>query len=129
MEGRMSIKRVTPMIHVPNVRQAAEWYASIGFIVSGTNEDDGDMNWARVTLGDSDVMFNEGGQPSTADRREVNLYIDTEHIDDVYERLKDRVEVREGLHVTFYGMKEFIIRDLNGFWITFGEPIPEEQPL
>ncbi len=23
----------------------------------------------------------------------------------------------------FYGMREFIIRDCNGFWITFGQPI------
>jgi len=22
----------------------------------------------------------------------------------------------------FYGMREFIIRDCNGFWITFGQP-------
>jgi len=28
----------------------------------------------------------------------------------------------EGLHDTFYGMREFIIRDLNRFWITFGQP-------
>ena len=28
----------------------------------------------------------------------------------------------EDLHDTFYGMREFIIRDLNGFWITFGQP-------
>ena len=26
----------------------------------------------------------------------------------------------------FYGMREIIIRDLNGFWITFGQPIPAE---
>lgn len=24
-------------------------------------------------------------------------------------------------HDTFYGMREFIIRDCNGFWITFGQ--------
>jgi hypothetical protein len=29
----------------------------------------------------------------------------------------------EGLHDTFYGMREFIIRDLNRFWITFGSPL------
>ena len=33
-----------------------------------------------------------------------------------------RVEIREGVHDAFYGMREFIIRDVNGFWITFGEP-------
>jgi len=38
-------------------------------------------------------------------------------------RLKDRVEVVEGPHDTFYGMREFIIRDINRLWITFGQPI------
>jgi hypothetical protein len=26
----------------------------------------------------------------------------------------------------FYGMREVIVRDLNGFWVTFGQPIPGE---
>ena len=26
-------------------------------------------------------------------------------------------------HDTFYGMREFIIRDCNRFWLSFGEPI------
>lgn len=35
-------------------------------------------------------------------------------------------EVIEGLHCTGYGMREFIIRDLNGFWITFGQQVRDE---
>ena len=27
----------------------------------------------------------------------------------------------EGLHDTFYGMREFIIRDVNRFWLTFAQ--------
>ncbi|HSB28220.1 MAG TPA: hypothetical protein VLE19_10210, partial [Pyrinomonadaceae bacterium] len=38
-----------------------------------------------------------------------------------YEQLKDKVDVIELPHDTFYGMREFILRDLNRFWITFGE--------
>jgi hypothetical protein len=26
----------------------------------------------------------------------------------------------------FYGMREVIVRDLNGFWITFGEELPAD---
>jgi uncharacterized glyoxalase superfamily protein PhnB len=118
---------VTPMIHVSDVRATKDWYESIGFVLTGANEVDGEMDWARLSYGNSDVMFSEGGRPSTHDRREVDLYIQTEDLDDLYLRLRDRVEIREELHETFYGMKEFIIRDLNGFWITFGQPIRQEQ--
>jgi hypothetical protein len=111
------------MIHVPDVRAAAGWYESIGFTVIRTNEEDGEMNWALLSMGSSELMFNEGGQPSTRHRREVDLYVHVDDIDDLYLRLKDRVEVVEEPHDTVYGMRELIIRDLNRFWMTFGEPL------
>lgn len=111
------------MIHVPSVRKAVDWYESIGFLVLSGNEEDGEIDWAMLSFGDGRVMFSEGGRSSAEDRREVDLYVQTENVDELFARLKDRVEVREGLHDTFYGMREFIIRDLNGFWITFGEPV------
>ena len=116
-------KKVVPMIHVPDVRAAAGWYESIGFTVARTNEEDGEMNWALLSFGSSELMFNEGGQPSTSHRREVDLYVHVDDVDDLYLRLKDRVEVVEEPHDTFYGMRELIIRDLNRFWMTFGEPL------
>ena len=44
-------------------------------------------------------------------------------MDALYDSLKDRVEVVERPHDAFYGMREVIIRDVNRFWITFGERI------
>lgn len=114
-------RKVVPMIHVPNVRATVDWYKNIGFTVTNAFEDDGEMNWALLSLGDSELMFNAGGQSSTSDRREVDLYVHAENVDDLYRRLKDRAEVVEGIHDTFYGMREFIIRDPNRFWVTFGQ--------
>jgi uncharacterized glyoxalase superfamily protein PhnB len=111
------------MIHVPDVRATVDWYTSIGFKLDRQNEEDREINWAKLTFGNSEVMFQSGGKPSTEDRREVDLYITTENVDELYRRLKDRVQIVEGPHDTFYGMREFIIRDLNGFWITSGQPI------
>jgi len=111
------------MIHVADVLRTTRWYESIGFKVQDIGKDDGQVVWSALTFGHGKVMFNGGGQASKANRREVDLYVDTEGIDELYRSLKDRVEVREGPHDTFYGMREFIVRDINGFWITFGEPI------
>jgi orotate phosphoribosyltransferase len=114
------------MIHVPDVRATVEWYRSIGFTVTNTYDDGGEgLSFAMVSFGTSEVMFNEGGKSSTADRREVDLYVKSENIDELFQALKDRVDVVEGLHDTFYGMREFSIRDLNQFWITFGQPAGE----
>jgi Glyoxalase/Bleomycin resistance protein/Dioxygenase superfamily len=116
-------EKVVPMIHVPDVRATVNWYQDIGFTVRDTygNESDG-LSFAVLSFGSSQVMFNQGGQPSTRHRREVDLYVYTDNVDDIYRRLKDRVEVVEGPHDKFYGMRELSIRDLNRFWITFGQP-------
>ena len=114
---------VVPMIHVPDVRATVEWYQSIGFSVVNTyGNDAGGLSFAMLSFGETRVMLNQGGQRSTSFRREVDLYIYTSNVEDIYKRLKDRVEVVEAPHETFYGMRELIIRDLNRFWLTFGEP-------
>jgi len=116
-------EKVVPMIHVPDVRATVDWYESIGFKVIATYGDEGEgLSFAMLSFGSGEVMFNQDGQPSTRHRREVDLYVYSDNVDDLYRRLKDRVEVVEGPHDTFYGMREFIIRDLNRFWITFGQP-------
>lgn len=114
---------VVPMIHVPDVRATADWYASIGFKLVRANEEDEEMNWAKLSFENSELMLSAGGKPSTAHRREVDLYLLVEDVDGLRRRLKDRVELVEDVHDTFYGMREFIIRDFNRFWIAFGQPI------
>jgi catechol 2,3-dioxygenase-like lactoylglutathione lyase family enzyme len=116
-------EKVVPMINVPDVRATVDWYKDIGFTVMAAYGDEGDgLSFAMLSFGSGEVMFTSGGQPSTRHRREVDLYVYSDNVDDLYGRLKDRVEIVEGPHDTFYGMREFIIRDLNRFWITFGQP-------
>lgn len=118
-------KRVTPMIHVPDVRATVEWYQSIGFEVVETYDNgtpDG-LSFGILSFGNSHVMFNQGGETSSNRRREVDLYVTTDDVDELYDRLKERVDVIEEPHDTFYGMREIIIRDLNRFWITFGQEL------
>jgi catechol 2,3-dioxygenase-like lactoylglutathione lyase family enzyme len=111
------------MIHVADVDATARWYQELGFTLERWHDDGDGKDWALVRLGESEVMFNEGGVASTAHRREVDLYVHTPDVAADWERLKDRVEVVERLHDTFYGTREFIIRDPNRFWITFGQTV------
>ena len=118
-------KKIVPMIHVPDVRSTVEWYETLGFTVNGTHEDEGEMSWALLSFGNGELMLSEGGRPSTDHRREVDLYVHVDDVDDLYQRLKDRVEVVVEPYDAFYGMRELIIRDLNRFWITFGQVIAD----
>jgi len=112
---------VVPMIHVTDVTATAEWYASIGFKLVRQNEDECEINWAKMSFADSEVMFSLGGKPSTEFRREVDLYILVQDVDELYRGIRNKVDMVEGPHDTFYGMREITIRDINRFWITFGQ--------
>ena len=119
-------ERIVPMIHVPDVLATAEWYASIGIEIRDLAREDGDNGavvWALLRLGESTIMLNCGGTPSDALRREFDLYIHTDDVDKLRARLDGHVNVIEDLRDTFYGMREFLLRDFNGFWITFGQPV------
>jgi uncharacterized glyoxalase superfamily protein PhnB len=118
-------KNVVPMIHVQDVRATVDWYQSIGFHTVNTYDNgtpDG-LSFAIMSFGDGRVMFNQCGETSSKRRREVDLYIYTTDVDEIYDRLKDRVDIVEGPHDTFYGMRELILRDLNRFWITFAQEV------
>jgi uncharacterized glyoxalase superfamily protein PhnB len=120
-------KKVVPMLHVPDVRRTVDWYRDIGFDVTVTYDDHGGgLSFAMVSFGTGEVMFSSGGRLSSQPRREVDLYAYTDDVDNFYDRIKDRVEIVEGPHDMFYGMREIIVRDLNGFWITFGQEVPSD---
>jgi uncharacterized glyoxalase superfamily protein PhnB len=120
-------QRVTPMLHVPDVRATIDWYTSIGFTLARVNDEDGEINWASLTREGSEIMLSLGGASSTAHRREVDLYILTDDIGAVRRALREPVDIVEDIHDTFYGMRELIIRDNNRFWITFGQPMAQSS--
>ena len=51
----------------------------------------------------------------------VLFYIDVENIEETYKQLEDRVEIAKTLETTWYGMREFYIRDCNGYILGFAE--------
>lgn len=115
------------MFHVPDVRKIVDWYRDMGFTVTATYDDNaGGLSFAMVSFGAGEVMFSAGGRLSSRHRREVDLYVYTEGVDDLYDRIANRVEIVEGPHNMFYGMREVIVRDPNGFWITFGQEVPPD---
>lgn len=123
----MALQHVTPMIHVPDVSAAVDWYRLIGFSVLDTFVDQQDgTTFALLAFGNSQIMLNAGGRVSGDDRREVDLYVRTDDVDTLYQKLSSRVEIRQGVENTFYGTREFVVRDLNGFWLTFGQQLPTE---
>lgn len=113
------------MIHVPDVQATVDWYKAIGFEDLATYDNgEGGLSFAVMAFGSTWVYFNQEGRPSNARRREVDLYTFVEDVDAKFEEVKGKVEFIESPPQNkFYGNREFIIKDLNGFWITFAQTI------
>ncbi len=130
-----SVKKGVPMILVPDVGRALEWYVSIGFKELARYDDDGLVNFGMVSFGNAEVMLNMHGKPGAHD---VSLWFYTDQIDSLYQLLKSRqfeavqaaldgggpedhaaIEFEQDLEHMFYGARQFCIRDLNGYQLYF----------
>ena len=115
-------KSIQTMVHVPDVEATAAWYRDkLGFTVVDLGSDGQDVIFGRLRLDGVDLLLSAGGRISDAGRRDVDFYIRTDDVEGDLARIPEDVEVIEQLHETFYGTREFIVRDLNGFWVTVGQ--------
>jgi uncharacterized glyoxalase superfamily protein PhnB len=115
-----SIKTTVPLICVPDVAAALDWYVSIGFTELGRYEDDGVVNFGMVSFGKAEIMFTMHGKPGEHD---VSLWFHTDQVDELYRLLRSRpVEFAEEIYDTFYGARQFGICDLNGYTLYFIRP-------
>jgi uncharacterized glyoxalase superfamily protein PhnB len=57
-----------------------------------------------------------------------SLYFRTDHVDEVWLAVKDRVKVCYSIENFDYGMREFAIYDNNGYLLQFGQPVDSLEP-
>lgn len=87
------------------------------------------LDWAIMNCGDVEIMFQSREYlkkhlpqfSQSAPCGQAVFYIEMEDLNDFYTILKGKVEVVKDIAVTFYGMREFYVRDCNGYIIGFAE--------
>jgi ankyrin repeat protein len=131
-----SVKKISPMFAVRDMRATVRWYQSIGFTPQDEYEDCGELVFARLTFGNGEFTLGPGGNSGPAN---VSLWFFTDRVLELYEVLKARqlraagralnaadgeVDVRfeEDLYTPFYGGRQFSIRDINGLALIFWQP-------
>ncbi|MGH7674284.1 MAG: ankyrin repeat domain-containing protein [Gemmatimonadales bacterium] len=138
-----SIRRLTPMLGVPDVEATVAWYRSIGFELEGSHGEEGRRDWACVRFGSAAIMFIPSDDRWRGETARLSLWLHTDRLDDLYALLKQRQleraratlagESTEGpelrftvdLYTAFYGQREFGIRDPNGIQLMFAQPVEE----
>jgi len=122
------MQSISPNIYVKDLPATIDYYKQLGFEVTVTVPEEGDLIFAMMVCGSVTFMFQtfesvgeELPQVLRQDGGSLLLYIQVKEIRKFHERIKDKVNVIKGLEKTFYGATEFSILDLNNYVLTFAE--------
>ncbi|MCB9797310.1 MAG: VOC family protein [Alphaproteobacteria bacterium] len=108
---------ITPALNVPDVARTTAWYRRLGFRL--LDSVDFPPTWAMLALGEGVLILQSGGREGPSERRDADLHITVDDVEALYRSLDWEVEVVKELQETAYGLKEFILRDPDGHWLTF----------
>lgn len=120
----MQLQKITPLLWVDNVRTTIDYYVSVfGFDEANFSED---PQWGVVEKHYISIMFCRPGENMgyNGPRLTGSLYLRTDDADAWWDFLKDRAEIVYPLEDSSYGMREFAVKDCNGYILQFGQTIP-----
>ncbi len=137
----MKVNKLTPNFEVKDIRKTVNFYQSVlGFslvmAVPETQdgieqyfEDDKEYVYALVSKDTVELMF----QRSDSFKRDVKMakdipfgasvsfYMEIEGLDNFYDDIKDKIAEITEPQLAWYGMKEFYIKDPNGYILGFAQ--------
>lgn len=125
MPDRM-IYNMQPLLQVRDLRESIDFYTNVlGFRVDGQWPEEA-PTWCGMHSGNARLMMSalDDGVDTPALTGVIYMYPDD--VAEAWLRLKSTCDVAEPLRVTPYGMREFAIRDPNGYVLSFGESTNEE---
>ncbi len=87
------------------------------YVFAMMKKDNIELMFQRTDSFKADVVFAETDNIGAS----ASFYLRSEGIDELYKSLKDKKLEMTELKTTWYGMKEFYIKDLNGYILCFAE--------
>jgi uncharacterized glyoxalase superfamily protein PhnB len=126
------METVTPNLMVNDVKETIAYYEKhFDFKVAMSVPEEGQFDWAMVSAGNVNLMFQlketlvkdvpalAGQDPGGS----LTLFVQVKGVDELRARLSSEVQIVVDLETKFYGMREFTIQDLNGYYLTFAERV------
>ena len=116
---------------VADVNATVKWYKDI-FNFQLANQEgslDEPLEWAVVKADDVQIFFQKEDSlikelPILKGKKigaTLTLYIKVQDVQSLYNSVKEKVEIVRDMRETFYGAKEFAVKDLNGYILVFSE--------
>jgi uncharacterized glyoxalase superfamily protein PhnB len=123
----MKLTSLRPMIWVDNVEQTIEWYVSeLGFEEINYAEE---WQWGLVKKDEVCLMMAKPDEHTSYNGPQFtgSFYFNTDNVDEWWDKLKNSPYIFYGLENFEYGMREFAIKDCNGYILQFGQELLDEE--
>ena len=127
------MKLISPNMLVESVEESMKYYETVFGFVPGPSvpSPSGGLQWGMVSSGSVQLMFQTAPSileeipdfPVSERRASLSLFIETEDVPKLFEEVTGKVEIVIPLKKTFYGKWEFIIKDINGYYVTFASNV------
>ena len=127
---KIKFESLSPNVIVDDVNKAVDYYTTLlGFSLIVSKPESGVFDWAMVQKENVVFMFQslpsiQEDMPSLKINSKGSLgtfYINVKGIDELYHSIKGKVEIVVDMRVTFYNAKEFVVKDLNGYFLAFAQ--------
>jgi uncharacterized glyoxalase superfamily protein PhnB len=128
------IYNMQPSLQARDMRETIDFYTNVlGFTLDATEPED-NPTWCAMHSGNARMMWSAIGSdealapsydsPALSGR----IYFYPDDVEQAWQAVKDRAEVVEPPFITHYDMREFTIRDPNGYLLAFGSPANRDDP-
>ena len=126
----MKLESLSPNLISDSVNASVDFYTKhLGFSLVTSVPETGTYGWAMIQRDGVTLMFQslkslQEDVPSLKFDRKGSLgtfFIKMKGIEELYKSLQGKVDIALEWRVTFYGMKEFGIKDPDGYYMVFAE--------
>ncbi len=119
----MKMTRLIPMLPVRSMPASVEFYQKIGFAVERRQDEWG---WAMLRCDECRLMVDQSINAHPHAPRRGIIYLYPENIVEFHRQVRANGFTVPDLDVTFYGMTEFRIEDLDGNQLWIGQSTASE---
>ncbi len=114
-----TFRRLVPMLQTLDLERTVAWYESVlGFRRSGPHAE----GWCSLERDGVSIMFMTNAHLGTP-HATATQYFTVDDADALWRSIKDRCAAEWGPEDMSYGLREFAIRDPNGYLLSFGSAI------
>lgn len=118
----MKVTNLFPMLATNDLPGTISFYEQLGFKCRSLYPNAESACWVNLCNENCEIAFH---LPSDCDEPSLtgSIYLNVENVEQLWQKLKDKVDVLQPLRDMSYGMREFVIRDCNGYVLNLGQDI------